>query len=97
MERRLTPRPCLGEDGSAGRKIESCKPHLAGNRRAALAPAEPSGNHQVQHEEKTAFELEDDALAETAKADDRAPFDDVDGGSGVRSRNGFAMRSRSSG
>ena len=79
VQRRLPARSRLGQHHRTGRKIERRKSHLARNRSAALAPAEPSGNHQVQHEGETAFELEDDALAQTTKPDDGAAFNRADG------------------
>ena len=61
-----------------GREIERRQPDLAGNRRAAIAPAQPPGDHQVQDEEQLAVELEDDPLAHPPQADDRASFDGGD-------------------
>ena len=62
----------------AGRKIERRQADLARDRSAALAPAQPPGDHQVQHEEELAVELEDDALAQAAKPDDGAAFNRAD-------------------
>jgi len=52
--------------------------------RATCQPAQPPGDHKVQHEEQPAFELEDDALADSAKAQDLLPSADAMGGFTLR-------------
>ena len=61
-----------------GRKIERREPDLAGDRGAALAPAQPPGDHQVQHEEEIALHREDDPLAHASKRDHAPPFERAD-------------------
>ena len=42
-------------------------------------PAQAAGDHEVQHEEQLALELEDDTLADSANAQDSLPFRRSDG------------------
>src|SRR4029453_18513364 len=41
---------------------------------ARLSPVQPSGDHQVQHQEELALELEDDPLSHTAQTGHAAAF-----------------------
>src|SRR5262249_9412645 len=47
----------------------------AWNRRAAVLPFEPAGNHQVEHQEQVAVEAEHDSLTQAAQPEDAAALE----------------------
>src|SRR5206468_13092226 len=56
------------------RKIKRRETDLSGNRRAAIAPPQAPGDHQVNYEKQIPIQLEYDALADAPKRYDRATF-----------------------
>src|SRR5438552_11343691 len=62
-ERGALLRRGFGQHERAAREVKRRESDLALERRAALLPAQPSGDHQVENEEEIAFESNDDALA----------------------------------
>lgn len=65
----------FGQEQCAGWKVERCQAHPPGNRGAARSPAEPTGNHQMKHEEYLALELQHDALAQATELLDATSLD----------------------
>jgi hypothetical protein len=75
MNRRLPAGAGFGEDQRAAGKVERGEPDLVGNRCAAIAPAEPAGNHQVQDQEQLVAEIEHEALSQPAQVHDSPSFE----------------------
>ena len=75
VDRGLASRACLGQDQRAVRKVERRKTDLAGNRRATFAPAQPSSDHQVEHEEQLVAETENEAFSQSVQVGDRPPLE----------------------
>src|SRR5204862_6126 len=68
MDRCAPLRPGLGEDQRSVLEFESGKRYAPRRFLVLGEPAQPSGDHEVQHQEQRAFELEHDALAHAAHA-----------------------------
>ena len=66
----MSARASLGEDQAAGGKIERGQADLSRDRRSAIAPAQASGDHQVEHQEQLITEIEDDPFTHPLQADD---------------------------
>ena len=56
----------LGEGHGTRRELEAGQRDARRQLLATLKPAQPAGDHQVQHEKKLGFETDHDALAEAA-------------------------------
>ena len=98
VQRRALLRRRLGEDQRAVRKVERREPDLAGQLLAALLPAQPARDHQVDDDEAIAFDADDDPLAEPLDASRPSRRRSSRGdGDTVRSTNGLAIRIPSSG
>ena len=69
VHRRAPLRAFLGEEQRPVLEVERGQAAPAGQRRGSLAPAQPPGDHQVDHEEELALEADHDALAEPAQLD----------------------------
>ena len=63
VHRRALLRRRLGEDQRAVREVERREPDLARDLLAALLPAQPPRDHQVDHDEALALDADHDALA----------------------------------
>src|SRR5262249_35751599 len=74
VELRALLRARLGEYERALRKIERREADLLRNGRAALLPAEPARDHEVDREEEIALERQDDALPEALDPEDALPL-----------------------
>jgi hypothetical protein len=59
------------------REVECGKAHAAGNSRGAVAPFEPTGDHQMEDEEET-LHFPHDALANPPKPGNAAPFGPIE-------------------
>ena len=59
-------------------KVEGEKANLTWNRRPRGFPAKPAGNHQMEHEEDIALQLEDDSLTKASQHDDRPPANRIE-------------------
>ena len=68
MDRCAPLRPGLGEDQRSVLEFESGKRYAPRRFLVLGEPAQPSGDHEVQHQEQGAIELEHDALAHAAHA-----------------------------
>ena len=98
VQRRALLRRRLGEDQRAVRKVERGEPDLVRDLLAALLPAQPARDHQVDHDEAVALDADHDPLAEPLDALDlRAVRARCGDGDTVRSTNGLAIRMPSSG
>ncbi len=71
MDGRPPPGPGLGHDEGAGREVERGEPDLAGRLRPRALPVQAAGDHEMQHQEEIARQLDDDPLAESREAGHR--------------------------
>ena len=62
----------LGQDHAAGCEVERGQAVALGHRLARGVPAQPAGDHQVQHGEEIVGEFDDDLFGDSADADDLA-------------------------
>ena len=97
VQRRPPLRARLGKGERPVVELEHCERDPAGRSGAGRQPAQPPRDHQVDHEEELALELEHDPLADPAEADGRVcPRRTAIGGTAVRRTNGEISRTRSS-
>ena len=59
VQRSALVRARFGEEQRAAVEVERGVPHARRDPRALLPPAQPAGDHQVDHQEQVALELED--------------------------------------
>src|SRR5512145_1551818 len=64
----------LGQKQSTIGKVEGGLPVLARDLRAFRLPVKPAGNHQMNNEKESIFQIEDDAFTDPAQGQDCFPF-----------------------
>ena len=68
----------LGQQQRAGREVERREPELLRNRRAAVPPPQPPGDHEVHDKEQVPRQREDNPFAEAPHAPHRRPVRGVE-------------------